>query len=160
FIDPVTAAGTRRLLRRSAAILLLSPLVFCFSACSSSRANSASAGLPKPVPAHVYTVAEETTRRQIQTVGSLCPWEESELSSQVEARVSDVLADVGDSVKEGQPLVLLDKQELQYAVDAERGAVMQVRAQLGVGPSDPVPTDARSQASVQKAQADYEDAKQ
>ena len=130
------------------------------SACFSSRANSASAGLAKPVPAHVYSVAEETTRRQVQAVGSLFPLEESTLSSSVEARVTDVLADVGDSVKEGQPLILLDKQELQFALDAQRGAVMQVRAQLGIGPNDPPPADAGKLASVQKAEADYVDARQ
>ena len=82
------------------------------------------------------------------------------MSSEVDGRVAEVLADVGDSVKQGQPLVLLDRQELQYAVEAQRGAVMQVRAQLGIGADDPLPPDARKLASVQKAEADYVDARQ
>ena len=146
--------------RRTVAAVLVLLLIICLSACFSSRANSASANLSKLIPAHVYTVTEERTRRQVQAVGSLFPWEESALSSEVEARVAQVLADVGDSVKQGQPLVELDKQELQYAVDAQRGAVMQVRAQLGIGSSDPIPADARKLAFVQKAEADYNDARQ
>jgi RND family efflux transporter MFP subunit len=141
-----------------AVVLLL--LTTCLSACFSSGANSASANPSKLVPAHVYTVTEENTTRQVQAVGSLFPWEESALSSEVEGRVAEVSADVGDSVKQGQRLVQLDEQELRYAVDAQRGAVMQVRAQLGIGSSDPIPADGSTFASVQKAEADYKDARQ
>ena len=135
----------------------LSILVLC--GCSSSHAG-ASAATVKPVAAHVYTVTGETTRRQVQATGSLFPLEESTLSSQVEARVSEVLADVGDSVSDAQPLVVLDKQELQFEVERQRGEVMQVRAQLGIGPNDPPPSDTRKLASVQKAEADYLDARE
>jgi RND family efflux transporter MFP subunit len=37
---------------------------------------------------------------------------------------------------------------------------MQVRAQLGIGPNDPPPSDTRNLASVQKAEADYLDARE
>jgi RND family efflux transporter MFP subunit len=107
---------------------------------------------------HVYTVAEETTQRRVQAVGSLYALEESILSSQVEGRVADVLADVGDTVKDGQPLIKLDPQELQFEVDRQRGMVRQVRAQLGIGPNDPPPTDPRKLASVLRAEADLFDA--
>jgi RND family efflux transporter MFP subunit len=103
-------------------------------------------------------VAEETARRRIQAVGSLFPFEESILSSQVEGRVAEVLADVGDNVKEGQPLVTIDPQELQFEVDRQRGLVTQVRAQLGIGPNEPPPTDPKKIASVQRAEADLFDA--
>ena len=103
-------------------------------------------------------MAEETARRRIQAVGSLYALEESTLSSEVEGRVAEVLADVGDTVKEGQPLVVLDPQELQFEVDRQRGIVTQVRAQLGIGPNDPPPTDPKKIASVQRAEADLFDA--
>lgn len=112
------------------------------------------------MPVHLYTVAEETARRRIQAVGSLYAFEESTLSAQVEARVSQVLADVGDTVKEGQPLIILDPQELQFEVERQRGIVAQVRAQLGMGPGDPLPTDPKKIASVQRAEADLFDADQ
>jgi RND family efflux transporter MFP subunit len=110
------------------------------------------------VPVHIYTVAEEATRRHVQATGSLYPLEESTLSSQVEGRAVEVLADVGDNVSQGQPLILLDKQELQFEVDRQQGLVQQVRAQLGIGPHDPPPADSRKLASVQKAEADRFDA--
>lgn len=111
-----------------------------------------------PTPVHLYTVAEETTQRRVQASGSLFALEESILSSEVEGPVLQVLADVGDSVKEGQPLIIIDPQELQYEVDRQRGIVTQVRAQLGIGPGDPPPTDPQKIASVQRAAADLFDA--
>ena len=91
-------------------------------------------------------------------MGSLYAFEESTLSSQVEGRVAEVLADVGDNVKAGQALITLDPQELQFEVDRQRGLVTQVRAQLGIGPNDPPPSDPKKIASVQRAEADLFDA--
>jgi len=136
--------------------LFLAFLVLLTSGCSSTRASNSA--LAKPVPAHIYTVAEETTQRRVQAVGSLYALEESALSSPVDARVDEVRADVGDFVSEGQPLILLDKQELQFEVDRQQGLVKQVRAQLGIGPNDPPPADARQLPSVQRAEADRFDA--
>jgi len=61
-------------------------------------------------------------------------------------------------VKEGQPLVLLDARELQLEVDRQRGLVRQVCAQLGIGANEPPPSDPRTIASVQRAEADVYDA--
>jgi RND family efflux transporter MFP subunit len=69
-----------------------------------------------------------------------------------------VLADVGDNVREGQALVRLNPKELQLEVDRQRGIVTQVRAQLGIGPGEPPPTDPKKIASVQRAEADLFDA--
>lgn len=126
--------------------------------CSNSQANSAKAGFSKPVPVHIYSVTEETTRRRVQAVGSLFALEESALSAQVEGRVDQVLVDVGDVVSEGQPLVILDQRELHFEVDRQQGLVKQVRAQLGIGPNDPPPATPQKMASVQRAEADLFDA--
>ena len=131
-------------------------LVLC--GCSNFQTKSAGASLPRAVPARIYTVTEETTRRRVQAVGSLYPLEESTLSAEVEGRVSEVLADVGDAVRDGQPLILLDERELRFEVERQRGLVRQVRAQLGLGPTDPPPRDPHQLASVQKAEADRFDA--
>ena len=133
-------------------------LLFAMAGCSKVQPASVLGDASHPAPVHFYTVAEETARRRIQAVGSLYALEESTLSSEVEGRVAEVLADVGDNVREGQPLVRLDPKELQFEVDRQRGIVTQVRAQLGIGPNDPPPTDAKKIASVQRAEADLFDA--
>jgi len=126
--------------------------------CSKSETASVLGDAAHPTPVRFYTVAEETARRRIQAVGSLYAFEESILSSQVEGRVAEVLADVGDHVKEGQALITIDPQELQFEVDRQRGLVTQVRAQLGISPNDPPPSDPKKLASVQRAEADLFDA--
>src|ERR1700739_4341932 len=126
--------------------------------CSKAHTSSVLGDSANPTPVHFYTVSEETARRRIQAVGSLYAFEESTLSSQVEGRVAEVLADIGDNVKQGQVLVTIDPQELQYEVERQRGLVTQVRAQLGIGPNDPPPSDPKKLASVQRAEADLFDA--
>ena len=126
--------------------------------CSKSVSSTVLGDSAHPTPVHVYTVAEETARRRVQAAGSLYALEESILSSEVEGRVSQVLADIGDTVREGQPLILIDPQELQLEVDRQRGLVTQVRAQFGIGPNEPPPTDPQKLASVQRAAADLYDA--
>jgi len=130
------------------------------SGCTKTQPSSVLGDAAHPAPVHFYTVAEETARRRIQAVGSLYALEESTLSSEVEGRVDQVLADIGDNVREGQPLVRIDPQELQFEVERQRGIVTQVRAQLGIGPNDPPPTDPKKIASVQRAEADLFDADQ
>ena len=146
--------------RRGPRCLAQLPLLAAVFATGCSRSQSANVlgDAAHPTPVHFYTVAEETARRRIQAVGSLYPFEESILSSEVEGRVSEVLADVGDTVKQGQPLITLDPKELQFEVDRQRGLVTQVRAQLGIGPNDPPPTDPKKIATVQRAEADLTDA--
>ena len=154
---PLARRGSPSFRKIAGLFALAFPVLFACG-CSSSRASSASAAAPKPVPAHIYTISEETTLRRVQAVGSLFALEESALSSPVEGRVDQVVADVGDNVNEGQPLIELEKQELQYEVDQQQGMVKQVRAQLGIGPNDPPPADPRQLASVQRADADRFDA--
>jgi RND family efflux transporter MFP subunit len=136
-----------------AAVLLATAFA---TGCSKSQANNAAASDPAPV--HIYTVAEETTRRRVQAVGSLLALEESTLSAEVEGRVAQVLADVGDTVNEGQPLIQLDRRELELEVERQQGLVRQVRAQLGIGPNEPPPADPQKLASVERAAADLFDA--
>jgi RND family efflux transporter MFP subunit len=137
----------------------LTALTAVFAAgCAKPAPTSVLGDAAHPTPVHVYTVAEETAQRRIQAVGSLYALEESTLSAQVEGRVAEVLADVGDAVREGQSLIQLDTRELQFALDSARGQEGQVRAQLGIGPTDPPPADARKLASVQRAEADLFDA--
>jgi RND family efflux transporter MFP subunit len=128
--------------------------------CARTSTSSVRGDATHPTPVHLYTVAEETAQRRIQAVGSLFALEESVLSSQVEGRVAQVLADEGDAVKQDQALIVLDPEELQFEVDRQRGLVRQVRAQLGIGPNDPPPTDPKKIASVQRAEADLFDADQ
>ena len=112
------------------------------------------------VPVRLFTVTEQVVKRRIQAVGSLYPIDQSTVSSEVEARVDKILADVGDPVRQGQVLVELSPTELQYEVDRQRAAVVEVRARLGIGPDDPLPQRPEEVAFVVRASADLFDAEQ
>ncbi len=112
------------------------------------------------IPVRLFTVEERVLKRRIQATGSLYPIDESTISSEVEARVERILADVGDPVRQGQVLVELSPTELQYEVDRQRAAVAEVRARLGIGPEDPLPRRPDEVAFVQRAAADLYDAEQ
>ena len=142
---------------KACGLVLAAVAVLTQAGCSNSSSNAAVTDASRPVPVRIYTVQEETTQRRVQAVGSLFALEESTISSEVEGIVAKVLVDVGDTVREGQPLILLDQRELQLEVDRQQGLVRQVRAQLGIGPSEQ-PLDPKRMASVQRAEADLFDA--
>ena len=133
----------KRLIASCAAILLLA-----VGSCSRARETSVRGDSANPIDVRVFAVVEKAVPQRVQAVGSLFPLEESTISSEVEGRVEKVLADVGDRVTEGQVLVTIFPLELRYDLDRQRSAVQQVRARLGLGPTDPLPRDPSQVASV------------
>jgi len=134
--------------------------VFILSSCSSDPDARSGSRTDGPVTVRLFTVEEQVVKRRVQAVGSLYPIDQSTISSEVEARVEKILADVGDPVRQGQVLVELSPTELQYEVDRQRAAVAEVRARLGIGPEDPLPRRPDEVAFVQRAAADLFDAEQ
>jgi multidrug efflux pump subunit AcrA (membrane-fusion protein) len=135
-------------------------LLFGAGSCSRARETSVRGDSANPIDVRLFTVLEKAVPRRVQAVGSLFPLEESTVSSEVAGRVESVLADVGDRVTQGQVLVTLSPVELRFDVDRQRSAVLQIRARLGLGPTDPLPKDPSQVASVQRAAADMFDAEQ
>lgn len=134
--------------------------LFTGAGCSRTPSSSVRGDASNPIAIRAFPATEEVVQRRVQAVGSLYPLDESTVSAEVEGRVSKVLVDVGDTVQEGQVLVTIDDTELRYELDRQRAAVRQVRAQLGLGPNDPLPRDASQVAFVQRAAADLFDAEQ
>jgi multidrug efflux pump subunit AcrA (membrane-fusion protein) len=73
----------------------------------------------EPAPLRVTTALVEgrTVQRSVDTVGSLLAWEEAVARSQLSGTVVRLHADLGDPVREGQPLADLDRREADLAVD-------------------------------------------
>ena len=140
------------------AFLLL--LLFGTGSCSRAKESKVRGDSSDPIPVKTYSAEEQTVSRRVQAVGSLVPLDESVVSAQVEGRIEKVLVDVGDRVSEGQVMVTLDDTELRFELDRQRAIVRQVRAQLGLGPADPLPRDATRVAFVERAAADMFDAEQ
>ncbi len=69
-------------------------------------------------------VATREVKRTVEMVGTLTGWEEVTISNETPGTIEQVLVDLGDKVKKGQRLVLLDQREAKLAL-AQADANMQ-----------------------------------
>src|SRR4030095_3997155 len=69
-----------------------------------------------PVQVRVAKVNSREIRRIVQSVGTLFPFDETVVSSEIDGRVTALGADLGDSVTKGQVLVRLSDEEQRYLV--------------------------------------------
>jgi RND family efflux transporter MFP subunit len=142
-------------LRQGAAVILT---ILAAAACSKGRASEAEAR--RPIRARVVPVEVRQVQRVVESVGSLFPFEEVTVSSEVEGKVARVLTDVGDRVRLGQALVEVAPMELEAALQQERAALQQVRANLGLPEGYEDLNDPTQAAGVKRAAADLRDAEQ
>jgi multidrug efflux pump subunit AcrA (membrane-fusion protein) len=141
-------------MRSAVALLLaLASLPACGKGASATRG-------PKPVKARVLTVEHKEVRRDVLSVGSLFPYEEVAVSSEVEGKVERVLVDVGDRVDKGQGLVKVLPVELELGADQQRAAYEQTRARLGLPDGGEDLRDPSDAAEVKRAEAALGDAQQ
>ena len=104
-------------------VAALGLLVVCIAWAVRARSGADS----KPV---VYTYAKPARREIKQTVvinGTITPVLSTEIRSEVSGRIARVLAQAGDEVKAGQPLVELDQSSLQVQLDEARLGVTGAR---------------------------------
>jgi membrane fusion protein (multidrug efflux system) len=143
--------------RSTAAALIL--LGFTVSGCS--KADTAQArgrdGAAKAVTVDV--VKEESVKRSVELVGTLAAVDQVTISSEADGKVSRILADLGDRVKAGQPLIQVDREKQQYNFDQQRASLEKALAQLGAPDAQHLP-EAEKTPDVQKASADLAQAKQ
>jgi len=134
-------------------------LVAALVALSCGRGRAAESRGRTSVKARIVPVEQRQVRRDVQSVGSLFPFEEVTVSSEVEGKVDRVLADVGDRVVRHQPLVAVSPVELELALEQQRAALQQVRARLGLAADGDEGGEAEA-AEVKRAAADLSDAEQ
>ncbi|HKV11636.1 MAG TPA: efflux RND transporter periplasmic adaptor subunit [Thermoanaerobaculia bacterium] len=131
--------------------------------------NSASAGQgrkgPGPEamgPAREVRLARAEEGRLARTVavsGTLAADEQAELGIKVAGRIQQVLVDIGDPVRRGQPVARIIPTDLELRVQQARTALEQARARLGIpagGPDrmvDPQETSVVKQAVANLKQA-------
>ena len=146
--------------RFPASAIIFSLVLIC-SSCSKGTAGKTvdASAANRTVPVRVVQVNLKQVRRDVESVGSLFPYEEVAVSSEVEGKVEEVLSDVGDSVAKGQALVKVSPIELQLTLDQQRAFLQQARARLGLKEGADL-RDVSDAAEVKKAQADLNDAKQ
>jgi len=138
------------------------PLLLVFLAglaCTKTRAADSRAA-QKPIQAKVVPVELRRIQRPVESVGSLFPFEEVTVSSEVEGPVERVLVDVGDRVVRRQALVRVAPIELELAREQQRAALQQTKARLGLADGGPDVRDPQEAAEVKRAAAELGDAEQ
>lgn len=134
--------------------------LLAFTGCSTEEKKAEAASTRAPEPVEVRTVAAELRKldKSIAVTGSLHPDEAVDVGAEVPGRVSSILVDFGQSVRKGQVVAELDKQELTLTLERSKAALAQALARLGL---DPNQEDVRpdSTPSIRQATAQLEDAK-
>jgi len=157
-----TAERHRRRTKISASAIFVCALALLTASCSRSTAGKTANGQARPAPVKVKVapVERREQRRTVEAVGSLFAYDEVVVSSEVEGRVEEVMADVGDRIAKGQVLARIAPTELELTVEQQRAALQQARARLGLRDGEADAKDVRQSAEVKKAAADLADAEQ
>lgn len=144
------------LLRAFSVVVVAAAFTSCSKAQGGAQARSRDDG-PKPV--QVEKVRQESVRRAVEVVGTLAAVDEVTVSAEAEGRVSRLLADLGDRVRAGQPLVELDREKPQYQLDQQKAALGRALAKFGANDTGRLPPIEKT-PDVQKAQAELAQARQ
>jgi HlyD family secretion protein len=129
------------------------------SACGKTESAQARGRDTSAKPVTIETVKEESVKRAVDLVGTLAAVDQVTISSEADGKVSRILADLGDRVKAGQPLILVDREKQQYNYDQQRASLEKALAQLGAPDPQHLPEPEKT-PDVMKAAADLAQAKQ
>jgi len=144
---------------RAAGVAAAISVLAAVAACSKSSTAQARAADGAPTPVQVQAVREDVVRRNVDIVGTLAAADEVVVSAETDGTVSHILADLGDRVQAGQPLVELDREKRQYSLDQQKATHARALANYGAGESGQLPPIEQT-PDVQKAAAELEQAKQ
>jgi RND family efflux transporter MFP subunit len=113
-----------------------------------------------PVAVNASPVTSKEVRRIVQSVGTLFPFDESVISAEIEGRVSEVSADLGDRVNKGQVLVRISDEEQKYILAQTEAQLRMAMERVGLRNENDRIKDIRDASEVRRAQADLFDAEQ
>ena len=105
-------------------------------------------------------VVAKEVRRIVQSVGTLYPFDETVVSAEIDGRVTEVNADLGDRVSQGQVLVRISDEEQRYLVAQTEAQLRMSMERVGLRDEKSRITDIREASEVRRAQADLFDAEQ
>ncbi|MGH9627248.1 MAG: efflux RND transporter periplasmic adaptor subunit [Bryobacteraceae bacterium] len=118
----------------------------------------ASAKAPEPLSVRTATAETRAVEKTISVTGALHPDEVASVSSEIAGRVAAIHVDFGHSVRKGQVVAELDKQEVSLRLERSKAALAQALAQLGLRP-DEANQRPESTPAIRQATAQMEDAR-
>ncbi len=127
--------------------------------CTGDQGQAVRKGPSGPLAVRTFEVRPEMVEQEIELTGTLGGLEEIPVSAEVEGRVEKVLADLGDKVKAGEPIVQIAAAELRLKAEQAEADYLQALAMLGVDEQSLDRFDASTTAAVRRALADLEEAR-
>ena len=106
--------------------------LLCYSLialCGCNRAVQQTAGSADPI-APVVSASRATLANTLTVAGEFIPYQEVELHAKVAGYIRRINVDIGDRVKQGQVLAVLDVPELQAQVQGAQAGVRQSQAEI------------------------------
>ena len=113
-----------------------------------------------PVAVSVARVVTRDIQRSVDSIGTLFPYDEVLISAEIDGRVDEVKADLGDNVAERQVLVHISDEEQKFVVAQNEAQLHQSLERLGLAGEDDKVKDIRETPEVRRARADLTEAEQ
>jgi HlyD family secretion protein len=136
-------------MKRIIPIVLLTILLF--SGCGQSGKSSAT-----DVPSQSASPSQEV----YIMAGKIDARDQSAVTTKISAKVAQILVDVGSQVKQGDPVIILETNELRAQVNQAEAAVLTAQANLNNTLAGSRPEQiAQAQAALDSAQKNYENSK-
>jgi RND family efflux transporter MFP subunit len=113
-----------------------------------------------PIRIRAVRVTVKKLQRDVESVGTMFPFEEVTISSEIEGRVEQVNADLGDRVTPAQVLVRISDEEQRYLLAQNEAQLRQSFERLGLKDEKDRVKDIKQTPEVRRAQADLFEAQQ
>ncbi len=103
---------------------------------------------------------ERVIKRNVESVGTLFPLDETIVSAEIDGRVDVVKVDLGDVVSKGQLMVHISDEEQRYLLQQNEAQMRSSMERLGLSKETERVQDVKTTPDVRRAQADLDDAEQ
>ncbi|MBC7928606.1 MAG: efflux RND transporter periplasmic adaptor subunit [Bryobacteraceae bacterium] len=113
-----------------------------------------------PVQVKASPVRTRNVRRSVQSVGTMFPYDETVVSAEIEGRVLEVNADLGDIVGKGALLVKVSDEEQKYLLAQNEASLRMSMERVGLKNENDRIKDIKESSEVRRAQADLLDSEQ
>ena len=139
--------------------ILAAGVALAFAGCSKQPETKVNAAA-RVIPVKVARVSVRQVQRTVEAVGTLFPFQEVTVSSEIEGRAVAVPVDLGDRVTQGQVLVRVADEEQRYLLAQNEAQLREALDRLGLKNAGDKLGDIKQTPEVRRAQADLFDAEQ
>ncbi|MDX2268550.1 MAG: efflux RND transporter periplasmic adaptor subunit [Bryobacter sp.] len=144
-------------------ILFVLTFAFLLTNCGKQEETAKNATAKKgggPVAVRSAVARELVVKRNVESVGTLFPYDETVVSAEIDGKVEELNVDLGDRVKKGQMMVRLGDEEQRYLLAQNEAQLRSSLERLGLRDEKDRVQDIKLTPDVRRAQADLEDAEQ